>query len=123
TCLVTMIANLTLGRPKYAAVQEPMRGLAREAARLRTELLSLGRRDSEAFEAVLRARRLPESTAEEQAARATALARAALEADCVPLATAEACLGVLELATRAAREGNPQAVSDAGVAGSLAAAA
>ena len=122
-CLTSMVANLTLGRKKYAAVDDAMRGLKRDADALRARLLALARRDGEAFEAVLAARRLPASTPAESAARDAALARAELEAARVPLETAEACLEVVELARLASRDGNPSAVSDAGVAGLLAAAA
>ncbi len=123
TCLATMVANLTLGRKKHASAEAAMQGVARDAAVLRTRLLALSRRDSEAFDAVLRARRMPESTAEERETRSVALARAELEATRVPLETAEACRDVLELAVLAARRGNPQAATDAGVAGLLAGAA
>jgi glutamate formiminotransferase/formiminotetrahydrofolate cyclodeaminase len=123
TTLATMVANLTLGRKKHAAVEEDMRALKREAEALRTELLALGRRDSEAFEAVLRARRLPQTTPPELEARAAAVLAAEWEACRVPLATAEACVRVAELAATAAHLGNPNAVTDAGVAGLLARAA
>jgi glutamate formiminotransferase/formiminotetrahydrofolate cyclodeaminase len=119
-CLATMVGNLTVGRKKYAAAEEAMQRLKREAAELRGRLLALSRRDSEAFEAVLKARRLAASTPEDAAARDAALARADLEATRVPLETAEACLAVLELAVTAVRQGNVNACSDAGVAGLLA---
>ncbi len=122
-CLATMVANLTVGKKKYAAAEEVMRGIARDATALRGTLLALSRRDSAAFDAVLAARRMASSTPAETAARDQAIARAELEAARVPLETAEACLGVLELATVAARQGNANAVTDAGVAGLLAAAA
>ena len=122
-CLATMVANLTIGRKKYVAAGDTMRQLKRDAEALRARLLSLARRDSEAFEAVLRARKLPGSTAEELAASGSVQAAANLEATRVPLETAEACLGVLNLALTAARLGNSNAASDAGVAGLLAAAA
>jgi len=121
--LATMVANLTLGKKKYAASEETMKQVKREAAALQSALLSLARKDSEAFEAVLRARRLPQSTPEESAARDRALAAAELGAARVPLATAEACISVIGLAERAASQGNPNAASDAGVAGLLARAA
>ncbi len=121
-CLTTMVANLTLGRKAYAAAEQTMQRLKRDAAALRARLLALSRRDSEAFETVLRARRRPTATPDEVAARDAALAEATLEATRVPLETAEACLEVLELAATAARLGNSNAVTDAGVAGLLAAA-
>jgi formiminotetrahydrofolate cyclodeaminase len=72
---------------------------------------------------VLRARRLAQATPAEQAARASALAAADLEACRVPLETAGACTRVVSLAAVAAGQGNVNACSDAGVAGLLARAA
>lgn len=123
TCLATMVANLTLGKKKHAAAEEAMLDLKRRAERLRRELMGLGRRDSEAFDAVLKARRLPAATPQEQAARATAQAAADLAATRIPLETARAAVEVVELATVAAEFGNPNAASDAGVGGLLARAA
>ena len=120
SALATMVANLTLGKKKFADREAALLHLKGEAESLRATLFGLGRRDSEAFEAVLRARRLPQASAEEIGARSGELKRAELEATRVPLATAAACLRVLELAGEAARLGNPAAVSDAGVAGLLA---
>lgn len=122
-CLTTMVANLTIGKKKYAAHQAALLGLKRDADGLRRELLELGRRDGEAFDAVLRARRLPQTTPDEIAARDLTLTAAGLTAARVPLATASACVRVLELAGLAARHGNVNAASDAGVAGLLARAA
>ncbi len=123
SCLATMVANLTLGKKKYAAAEADMAGLKRDAEGLRRDLLALARRDSEAFEAVLRARKLPQATPAEVAARDAALAAADLTAARVPLETAEKCLQVLHLALLAAQKGNTNAVTDAGVAGLLARAA
>jgi len=123
TCLATMVANLTIGKKKYAASEAAMREIKREAEVLRAELLGLGRRDSEAFDAVLKARRLPQATADEQAARAAAIGAADLQASRVPLETLRACTRVIGLAEATARQGNANAVTDAGVAGLLALAA
>ena len=123
TCLATMVANLTLGKKKYAASEGVLLNVKREAEALRGELLTLARLDSEAFDAVLRARRLPQASPAEAAERDRAIEAAGLEATKVPLRTAEACLKALALAESAARHGNVNAASDAGVAGLLARAA
>lgn len=123
TCLATMVANLTIGKKKYAASEPAMADVKKKAEALRAELLGLGRRDSEAFDAVLKARRLPQATPGEQAARAAAIAAADLQASRVPLETLRACTRVIELAETAARQGNVNAVTDGGVAGLLAQAA
>ena len=123
TCLATMVANLTLGKKKYAASESEMRAIKGEADALRRELLALARADSEAFEAVLKAGRLPQGGPTEAAAREAAMAAAGMEAIRVPLETAEACVRAVGIAGRAAKSGNRNAVSDAGVAGLLADAA
>jgi glutamate formiminotransferase/formiminotetrahydrofolate cyclodeaminase len=122
-CLATMVANLSIGKKKYAEHAEALKGIKRDAESMRVELMALGRRDSDAFEAVLRAGRLPQATPDEVTARDQALAAAGLEAARVPLATATACLRVTELAGRVAKCGNVNAITDAGAAGLLARAA
>ena len=122
-CLAAMVANLSIGKKKYAAHAEALTGAVRDADRLRAELLALGRRDSEAFDGVLKAARLPEGSPEAVAARDRAMAEAGLEAARVPLATARGCLAVLALACLVAERGNVNAITDAGTAGLLARAA
>jgi len=123
SCLAVMVANLTIGKKKYAAGEAALRKVKAQAEAARRELLALGRADSEAFEAVLAASRLPQGTAAEQAERGKALQSAMLGAARVPARTAEVCLEVAGCAAEAARLGNVQAASDAGVAGLLAIAA
>ena len=122
-CLATMVANLSIGKKKYAEHADTLGGVKRDAERLRVELMTLARRDSEAFEAVLTAGRLAQGGAEESAARERALAAASLEAARVPLATAGACLKAIDLATVVAKCGNVNAITDAATAGLLARAA
>jgi glutamate formiminotransferase/formiminotetrahydrofolate cyclodeaminase len=121
--LPTMVAGLTMGKKKYAAHEEAMKEVRRKAAALRGRLLGLARRDSEAFEAVLKARKMPQAAPAEVEAREKAMAAADLAAMRVPLETAQACLEVLELAVEVAKKGNVNAASDSGVAGLLAQAA
>ena len=80
-------------------------------------------RDTEAFNAVLAAIRMPRKTDDDRAAREAAMAAANLEATFVPLGVLERCVEALELALVAASNGNPNSVSDAGVAAACAVAA
>ena len=121
--LAAMVAGLTVGKKKYAASESAMNEAMREATVLRRGLMGLARQDSEAYQAVVRVRQMPQATPAEAEARAQALQAANLEASRVPLRTAELCLKVVELAAQAARLGNPNAVTDAGTAGLLAGAA
>jgi len=117
--LAEMVAALTLSKEKYAASHEAMRPIA-EAARLaREELLSLAREDSEAYESVVAARRLPKETEEQKAARAQKIAAANKHAAEVPMRTARAAVRLLSALPDLAAKGNPNAVSDAGAAALL----
>lgn len=118
--LATMVARLTIGKAKYAAHDEAMRQVEVRAEGLRRALLELADEDTRAYDAFVNARRMSQRTPEEIAARERALADAALHAAGTPLATAEACAEVLDLALTVASHGNLNAVSDAGVAAWLA---
>ena len=118
--LAQMVAGLTIGRKKYAAVEARMKDLAVEAAGLGTELSGLVSRDAAAYDLVIQAYRLPKDTTEQTAARQAAIEGALLEAARVPLETARACAQVARLAALAAEQGNSNAASDAGVAALLA---
>jgi glutamate formiminotransferase/formiminotetrahydrofolate cyclodeaminase len=118
--LAQMVAGLTIGRKKYAAVDGEMRDVAMEAAAANTELSSLVQRDSAAYEGVMAAYRLPKDTPEQMHARQAAIDAALLGAARVPLETARVCARVARLAALAAEKGNTNAASDAGVAALLA---
>ena len=117
--LVQMVAGLTVGRKKYAAVDAEMQRIQNDAASLGAELSVLVERDAAAYGAVSDAYKLPKDSA----ARADAIAEALIGAAIVPLETARACLAVADLALAVAERGNQNALSDAGVAALLAEAA
>ncbi len=118
-----MVANLTLGRKRYAEVAQEMRELEGSLARLQEELLELVVQDAGAYERILETRRLPKETPEEAEAWAQALEEATREAARVPLATAERAVKVLEFLTHIATAGNENALTDAAVAAAMARAA
>lgn len=121
--LVGMVAELTVGRADYAEADGLSREIRDAAAPLRVELLDLAERDSVAYDAFVRARRLPRDTDEQRARRREAMDAAIVQSAQVPLRSARAAVTVLELARRIAPIGNRNAVSDAGVAALLASAA
>jgi formiminotetrahydrofolate cyclodeaminase len=61
-----MVAALTLGKAKYAAVQDEMARLSRQAESLRRELLALVQRDADAFAPLARVYRMPSGTEREK---------------------------------------------------------
>jgi glutamate formiminotransferase/formiminotetrahydrofolate cyclodeaminase len=123
SALVGMVAGLTRGKKKYAAVETKVGELAETADALRRELAAAVSRDSEAFEAVLRAMRLPKETDGEKTLRAEAIEMATRGAALVPLDVALAAARTGELAAELAELGNVNAISDAASAVALARAA
>jgi glutamate formiminotransferase/formiminotetrahydrofolate cyclodeaminase len=121
--LVAMVAGLTLGKKKYAAVEEEMRSIQQEARELQQTLSQAVQEDAQAFEAILAAMRLPKETPAEAAARQQAMENATLQATRVPLETARRALRVMELAQIAVEKGNLNAITDAATGFQLAQAA
>ncbi|MBV6521056.1 MAG: hypothetical protein MNPFHGCM_01179 [Gemmatimonadaceae bacterium] len=121
--LAQMVAGLTVGRKKYAAVDAEMRELAARAAALGNELSGLIAKDGAAYGLVMDAYKLPKDTDAQLAARTRAIDDALVEAAQVPLETVRACAAVARLARTAAEKGNVNAASDAAVAALLAHAA
>jgi methenyltetrahydrofolate cyclohydrolase len=118
--LAGMVAGLTAGRPKYAEHEVEMQAVLEQAQRLRGQLLALVDADTVAYENVVAAYRLPKDSDEQKASRSQAVQDAMKHAADIPLATAEACVQVLNIAALTAEHGNPNASSDAAVAGLLA---
>ena len=121
--LVAMVARLTVGKKKYAAVDEEMHTILEQAESLRAELTRAVDIDAAAYEAVIAAFRLPKTSPGEEATRAQEIESSTQQATHVPLKVAEMCVKVLELIVQVVAHGNQNAISDAGTAGALAAAA
>jgi glutamate formiminotransferase/formiminotetrahydrofolate cyclodeaminase len=117
--LVAMVARLTSGKKKYAAVQAQMDEIIEAAESLRADLTTAVKTDSEAFEAVMAAYKLPKDDPD----RPSAIHMATLHASEVPLEVARMTVRVLKLALIAARIGNVNAITDAGSGAALAQAA
>lgn len=117
--LIEMVAALTLGKEKYAASHDAVRPIGEAARTGRAELLALAQEDSEAYDAVVAARRLPKDSPTDKAERDRRIAEANRLATLVPMRTARAALKLLATLPELAEKGNPNAVSDAGSASLL----
>jgi glutamate formiminotransferase/formiminotetrahydrofolate cyclodeaminase len=121
--LAGMVARLTIGKKKYAAVDSQMKDVAAQADGLRGKLTAAIDADSSAFDEVMNAMKLPKDTSEEQATRHQQLQLATQHATDVPLQTARLCLETLDLVRSVAANGNVNAMSDAASAAFMARAA
>src|SRR5450759_5411186 len=87
--LVAMVARLTIGKKKYAAVEDQMKEILIQAERLRHELTAAVEEDSAAFEEVMSAFKLPKDTPNQEKTRADAIETATMLASQVPLTVAQ----------------------------------
>jgi glutamate formiminotransferase/formiminotetrahydrofolate cyclodeaminase len=114
--LATMVANLTVGKAGYENAWEELAGMAERGQVVKDRLARAVDEDTDAFNRVMDAMRLPKGTPEQQAERDRAIEAANKAAAEVPLQTARHCLAAIELADIAADKGNRNSSSDAGVA-------
>ena len=114
--MVSMVANLTLGKKGYEASQEQVKRILDQATALIEELKALTAEDMAAFDTFMTAWRLPTTTDAEKKAKETAMEQAAQNASRVPVAICRACLRILAAARELAPLGNKTAISDVGVA-------
>ena len=110
-----MVGNLTVGKKKYAAVEDDIRKLMQKTAALRNCLLELIDRDAEAFEPLSKAYGLPKETEAEKAEKARVLEEALETACAVPLEIMEKCCEAIALHQEFAEKGSRRAISDVGV--------
>lgn len=118
--LVSMVGNLTVGKKRYASVEEEVKALLHRSESLRQRLAKLLESDTQVYGSLSKAYKLPRNTEERKAARTAAIQTALKEAEAVPMQIAEACVEVLDLCAPMAEKGSRLAVSDAGVAALLA---
>ena len=121
--LASMVANLTIGKEKFAQQEPEVKALLEEAEQVRQRLLGLVEDDAAVFNSFMSCYKLPKATEEEKAARAAAIRNAAKQAAEVPLAIARASYKVLTLAERLVRIGNPGVITDGACSALLARAA
>ncbi len=114
--LSSMVAALTHGKKGYEQVYDEMEEIGIKAQTLKEAFLSSVDEDTEAFNRVMAAFRLPKKTDEEKTQRQAAIEQATKGATLVPLGVMRRCVEAIELAHRVAEHGNKNSLSDAGVA-------
>ena len=113
--LGNMVGNLTLGKKKYAEVQEDIAALNAKAESLREDFLALIDADAEAFEPLSKAYCIPK----DDPTRGEVMEAALLAAVQPPLEIMRKCVKALELIADYAAKGSALAVSDAGCAAAI----
>ena len=97
TALGAMVGNLTLGKKKYADVQEDIKQLLIKAEGLQNDMLELINKDALAFEPLSKAYGLPKDTPEQQQYKAEVMENALKAASSVPYEIMEKCMEAIDL--------------------------
>ena len=104
-----MVGELTVGKKKYADVEEDVKALMEKAQALRRELLACVDADAEAFEPLSRAYAIPKDDPNRTAVMEECLRTAAA----APLRILDLCCEAIELQREFAAKGSVLAISDA----------
>jgi glutamate formiminotransferase/formiminotetrahydrofolate cyclodeaminase len=98
---------LSIGKPEFDAKYDELNTLAEKAQALKDQLLAAVDEDTQAFNAVLEAMRMPKDSPEQQAARREAMEAGYKHATQVPLRTAKLCREALERLTFVSQRPKP----------------
>jgi glutamate formiminotransferase/formiminotetrahydrofolate cyclodeaminase len=118
-----MMCHMTIGKKKFAEVEEAVITLLGELGSLRGLLTRAVAEDAASFDHVMTARKQPKETEEEKQLREQAIEEATKKAALVPLQTAQRAYAVLQLLHALVEVGNPNLLTDVAVGGQLALAA
>ncbi|MGI6029041.1 MAG: cyclodeaminase/cyclohydrolase family protein [Candidatus Heteroscillospira sp.] len=114
TALGNMVGSLTVGKKKFADIEEEMYALKGRCDGLQKDLLGLIARDAQVFEPLSRAYGLPKDTQEQREYKAKVMEEATLLACSVPMEIMEKCCEAIDIIAVFAEKGSRLAVSDAG---------
>ena len=114
--LSSMVAALTHEKKEMLDSKPEMDRVGMESQALKDRLAYLVDEDTHAFNKLMDANQLTATNDEEQTAKNEAIEIANKYAIDIPMETAEKCFRVIELAEILVEKGNPNSVSDAGVA-------
>ncbi len=117
--LSTMVCRLTIGKKQYADVADDLRPVEELGKDMRDKFMEMVDKDTDAFDAVMDAMRLPDETPEQAAAKEEAGQVATVGAIEVPLNVMEMAVEMLPNTLEVAKKGNINSISDVGVAGMM----
>jgi len=118
--LSSMVCNLTIGKEKYLDVQDEIKKVLRKSETLRKKLTTLIDKDTQAFNDVMKAFKMPKETEEQKNNRSKAIQDGYKVAASVPLETARICEEILDVAMVVAEKGNTSSITDAAMSAIMA---
>jgi formiminotetrahydrofolate cyclodeaminase len=114
-----MVCNLTIGKKKYADVEQEIIRLKEKLENMQKEFVVLGQKDNASFDKVMDAFKLPKETDQEKEIRSKAIEEATIGATTAPMEVIKISKALLPLIEIIVEKGNRNSISDAGVAVSL----
>jgi formiminotetrahydrofolate cyclodeaminase len=112
--LGNMVGSLTVGKPRYADVEEEIIALKAKSDELQNRFFFLVAQDAVVFEPLSKAYGLPRSTDEEKAYKAEVMEACLRDACSVPMQIMEACCEAIDVHAEFAAKGASIAISDVG---------
>jgi formiminotetrahydrofolate cyclodeaminase len=112
--LSTMVGNFTVGKKKYADVEDEVKELIDKGLRIQSDLLDLVAKDAEAFEPLSKAYGLPNNTDEEKKHKAEVLEKESKNACAVPMAIMRKAYEGIKVHQRMGQIGSRLLISDVG---------
>jgi formiminotetrahydrofolate cyclodeaminase len=116
--LILMTAGLSLKKGKMK--ERELRGIKRKVSDIQKRLFRAIEEDAQSYKAVLKAFRLPKDTEKERLVRSKAIQQAYRKATITPQLVCQLSIELLEYSNTLISKGNPNALSDVGVAAFLA---
>jgi formiminotetrahydrofolate cyclodeaminase len=113
--LVEMVAKLTIGKKGFEEVEAQMKKIIKRASESRQKLTEQIDRDSDAYNQVMTAFKLPRETEADKKLRSETIQNGLKQAALVPLGVAQVALTIIELARTVVAKGNKNAVTDGAV--------
>jgi len=118
--LVEMVANLTIGKKAYENVSDEMHQIIFQATALRSFFIQAIDEDSNAFDGVMAAYKLPKENEQEKGIRNAKIEESTKHATLVPLEVARKSLEVIKLSDKVVLKGNKNAITDGAVSAMMA---
>ncbi len=112
--LSNMVGNLTVGKKKFADVEDEVKALLEQGSEIIEELKNLVDRDAEVFEPLSKAYGLPKDTPEEAAHKEKVMEACSIEACSVPMEIMRKAYAGIKIHERMGRIGTKLAISDVG---------
>ena len=116
TALGLMVGNLTVGKKKYADVEEEVILMMEKLTSMQAEMVHLSDEDAKVFAPLAAAYGLPSGTEEEKLYKQAVMEENLLEASLVPLRVMELSVEILGILRELEQKGSVMAISDVGVA-------